>query len=88
MWPTWPLISSCPYKEIACPKGCNGVGKLWTSHKSHSYGKKFLKCVQCGHFQWLLDAIPNYRIENLRVKLEVSLDELCKQFDNKINYEK
>ena len=75
-----------PWKETSCPNGCKWARKLSTFHKLYSYGKKFLKCIQCRNFQWLLDVIPNYRRGNLRVKLEVSLDDLCKVFDTKFNY--
>ena len=50
-------VRSCPWKESPCPSGCQGTRKLWTSRQKKSYGKKFLKCLQCGSFEWLYDVI-------------------------------
>ena len=78
-------VQNCPWKETICPNGCNGSRKLWTSKQQRSYGRKFLKCVTCGKFEWLdtAQAQGNQNNANLKVKIEVSLDELCKSFESK-----
>ena len=74
---------NCPWKETLCPNGCQATRKLWTSYQQHSYGKKFLKCINCGNFEWLIDAISKRRNLNVRVKLDISIDDLCSQFNKK-----
>ena len=40
--------------------------------------------MNCGYFEWLTTAMDMSKKVNLRVKLEVSLDDLCNAFDNKL----
>ena len=77
-------VRNCPWKEIKCPKGCEGTRKLWTSRQDKSYGQKFLKCMTCGHFEWLKQC--KSRKVNVRVKLEVDLYDICNDFESKFNY--
>ncbi|KAM7497035.1 hypothetical protein LguiA_021449 [Lonicera macranthoides] len=73
-------VRYCPWKETKCPSGCEGARKLWTSEQDRSYGDNFLKCLKCCHFEWLKSA--KCRKINVRVKLEVDLDDICNQFEN------
>ena len=80
---------TCPWKETKCPNGCPNVRNLWTSRKDTSYGRNFLKCITCGGFQWLDNAISSGEINlkggkvDLKVKIEVSLDDMCNSFKGK-----
>ena len=75
--------NDCPWKNTLCPAGCGVARKLWTSKQIHSYGKKFLKCIKCGHFERLSAAIDRFTKVNLKVKLGVKLDDLCNAFISK-----
>jgi len=76
-------VKNCPWKETVCPNGCSGVRNLWTSKQPRSFGRKFLKCLTCGKFEWLDTTQQNPSNGNLKVKIEVSLDELCNSFESK-----
>ncbi|KAM7527153.1 hypothetical protein LguiB_030563 [Lonicera macranthoides] len=78
-------VKNCPWKETVCPNGCPSSRKLWTSKQERSYGRTFLKFVTCAKFEWLetAHAQGNQNNTNLKVKIEISLDELCKSFESK-----
>ena len=79
-------VKYCHWKETKCPSGCKGTRKLWTSRQNRSYGEKFLKCLKCGHFEWLKSA--KSRKLNVKVKLEVDLDDICKEFEKNFTYKR
>ncbi|KAF6171520.1 hypothetical protein GIB67_018044 [Kingdonia uniflora] len=65
-----------------------GTRILLTSRQDHSYGHKYLKCFTCGNFQWLKDALKdfmedNYGKHNVKVTVEMGLDEFIKEFKEK-----
>ncbi|KAF6169296.1 hypothetical protein GIB67_013726 [Kingdonia uniflora] len=55
-------IKDFPWKESKCEvQGCVGTMILLTSRQDHSYGHKYLKCFTCGNFQWLKDALEDFK---------------------------
>ena len=79
-------VKNCPWKATVCPNGCEGVRKLLISTKEWSKGEKFLKCVKCGSFEWLKHAMENDSRSNIRVKIEVNIDDLCNIYDKKMKF--
>lgn len=77
-------MTTCPWRSTTCPNNCSNPRRLLTSQQPQSKGKKFLKCNECGNFEWLADAIAktNKARLNIRVKIEVSLDDLCNKFQS------
>ena len=76
----------CPWKTSNCPIGC-GARKLLTSIRDWSKGQKFIKCMKCGNFEWLKDAMKNEtRGSNINVKIKVNLYDLCNLYENKMKF--
>lgn len=77
-------MKECPWDGCPCNKGnCAGRRKLLTSKTEESKGRKFLKCISCGSFQWLADALAdglagNREVRNEpKVTVEMTLNQLC-----------
>ena len=79
-------MKECPWMSLECQsRGCNSKRVLRTSQSQQSQGLRYLKCLSCGHFQWLNDA----RIERERttrngkeatISIEVKLSDFCNAF--------
>ena len=61
---------NCQWKKTKCPRGCSGHMKLWTSSKESSKGRKFVKFLNCGKFEWLSTIVAR-----------LGMYELCKEFE-------
>lgn len=51
-------MKDCPWEGVQCQsRGCKSIRKLRTSQTLQTQGWRYLKCYDCGSFQWLKDAV-------------------------------